>query len=154
MDQNALDKFFSKVEKTDGCWFWKGGRQSRIYSYGIFSLDGENVYAHRLSWIIHYGKIENNLCVLHKCDIPLCVNPDHLFLGSQIDNLEDCRKKGRSRNGSMPGEKHPLSVLSNQKVLEIRSLHGLVLQKDIALKYGVKKSQINKILLHKAWVQI
>lgn len=87
------EKFFSKVKKTKaGCWRWKAALNTG--GYGIMGHAGKLYAAHRLSWFIH--KNENpRLNVLHKCDNPVCVNPDHLFLGTQKDNVLDAIKKGR-----------------------------------------------------------
>lgn len=81
------------MEKTDDCWIWKGG--INFWGYGQMNFNGRNTGAYRVSWILHNDEIPGKLFVLHKCDNPLCVNPDHLFLGTQKDNIQDCIKKGR-----------------------------------------------------------
>ena len=80
-------------EPNTGCWLWSaaGGGQH----YGLFHFRGKTIGAHRASWIFHKGEIPNGLYVLHKCDTRPCVNPDHLFLGTPKDNMQDCVKKGR-----------------------------------------------------------
>ena len=83
--------FWDKVEKTEGCWLWKRGLDDG--GYGIVRMDGKVWKAHRVAWFLTYGIIPDK--VLHKCDIPRCVNPEHLFLGSQKDNMADAYKKGR-----------------------------------------------------------
>jgi len=84
-------KFWKHVNKTEDCWLWTGGQ---IKGYGQISTP-EKKYAHRFSWEIHSGAIPVGLCVLHKCDVPLCVRPDHLFLGTDKDNTKDRIEKGR-----------------------------------------------------------
>src|SRR5690348_9276473 len=92
-----VDRFWEKVNQTPSCWLWTA---SQIKGYGQFHLSrvgGKNltVYAHRFAWEQTNGPIPDNLYVLHRCDTPLCVRPDHLFLGSQAENLADARQKGR-----------------------------------------------------------
>lgn len=90
------ERFLSKIKKTEECWVWLGSRYP--LGYGRFSIMGLGVFgAHRLSWELHNGPISNGLYVCHKCDNPCCVNPAHLFLGTQIDNMRDASNKGRLR---------------------------------------------------------
>lgn len=86
-------------EPNTGCWLWVAGQDSHGYGrVHVPSLGLINNRAHRLFWIVHRGKIPDGLHVLHKCDTPLCVNPDHLFLGTHEDNMVDKARKGRHRN--------------------------------------------------------
>lgn len=79
-------------EPMSGCWIWTGAMQN---AYGKIRVMMKDVRAHRASWEIHKGPIPNGVCVLHACDTPLCVNPSHLFLGTQTENMDDRQKKGR-----------------------------------------------------------
>lgn len=95
---SAEERFWRYVDKTDECWTWTGGRING--GYGCFSVDGEtNVAAHRFSYQLHNGEIPAGLVVCHRCDNPPCVRPDHLFLGTQLDNVRDMFSKGRSVSG-------------------------------------------------------
>lgn len=91
------DRFWEKVVKTASCWLWTGSAGG--FGYGQLhsgtKYNRKLLRTHRLSWEIHNGKVPDGLCVLHKCDNPKCVNPDHLFLGTHKDNAQDCMKKGR-----------------------------------------------------------
>lgn len=89
-----LESFFEKiVYGLSECWYWRGSLEE--FGYGRL----QSKRAHRLSWTLFNGEIPKGLYVLHKCDIRNCVNPDHLFLGTQIDNMRDMVKKGRHNNG-------------------------------------------------------
>lgn len=92
------ERFWEKVNKTETCWLWTGGCSKKGYG-SIWNSEGEK-QTHRLSWVIHYGAIPDDMKVLHKCDNPPCVNPDHLFLGSYADNNRDRDEKGRQWNAA------------------------------------------------------
>lgn len=90
------DRFWSKVEKTTGCWKWHGAKSQ---GYGYLTVGGRNaglMRAHRLSYMIHNGKIPDGLMVLHSCDNPECTNPDHLRVGTHADNMDDVSKRKRN----------------------------------------------------------
>jgi hypothetical protein len=92
------DRFWAKVLKTDDCWLWTGALSRRNCGYGRLRFKGRMVAAHRLSWQLTQGQIPRGLHVLHLCDEPQCVNPSHLFLGTQSENNRDMAEKGRARN--------------------------------------------------------
>lgn len=90
-----MDRFFQKVDMSRDCWIWKAGTDKD--GYGKIYVDGKTIRSHRVSWEIHNGPIPKNMCVLHKCDNPPCVNPEHLFLGTSTDNNRDREVKNRGR---------------------------------------------------------
>lgn len=143
------DRFWSKVQKTDSCWLWQ--RQLNNKGYGCFSLcagatpNSRNVYAHRLAWILTHGDIPADMCVLHRCDVPACVNPDHLFLGTQIENIADRSKKQRTRHGTT----HPRAKLTEAQVRSIRA--DLRPQRAIAAAYGMGQPAVCEIKNRKTW---
>ena len=98
------ERFWPKVERTADCWLWKGGTSSA--GYGQMVIEGKPVRAHRISWELTHGSIPrwtgfSDLCVLHKCDNKICVNPFHLFLGTQADNMRDRGEKNRTARKSI-----------------------------------------------------
>ena len=110
MNKITVKRFFQKVQKTPNCWFWTASKRNKGYGAFVYpSINGDIVQgrAHRFSWEVHHGKIPENLCVLHKCDVPACVNPSHLFLGTKRQNNLDMVKKGRHRHGT---SKTPVSL--------------------------------------------
>ena len=100
-DDALLRRFWSKVQPTEGCWLWTGARSTEGYGYiGVGPRrNHKDVLAHRLMWELTYGPIPNGLWVLHRCDTPSCVRPDHLFLGTHQDNMDDMKRKGRTHVG-------------------------------------------------------
>lgn len=93
-EKSLEEKFWDNVKKTDDCWLWTASTSPAGW-YGQVRHNNKKYQSNRLSYEIHFGEIPEGLSVLHKCDVPLCVNPDHLFLGTAADNLRDMDKKGR-----------------------------------------------------------
>lgn len=160
-------RFFAKVEKLAteaGCWIWMSA--TRGHGYGSFAFNKKCVGAHRLSWEMENGPIPNGMAILHCCDTPLCVRPDHLRLGTQLDNIEDRERKGRGnisvaweKSLTVPrhkGEDNASSKLTNELVLRIRETHALggVTQKQLSQGFKVSHSLINQIILRRIWKHI
>lgn len=144
------ERFWSKVAKGGGCWEWTRYREPD-WGYGIFrAVPGESMQkAHRVSWEIAHGPIPEGMQVCHRCDNPPCVRPDHLFLGTHLDNMRDRNAKGRqSRDGSTPGENSTSAKLTDEQVKDIRDryLAGGVLQQDLAAEYNISQTQISRIV--------
>lgn len=96
-----VDIFWRDVEVADKCWIWRGRTHRGYGKLSYTPASGErkkDMFAHRASWLLHYGELPLGKCVLHKCDNPSCVNPIHLFLGTHDDNMKDMAVKGRGNN--------------------------------------------------------
>jgi len=142
------------VDLETRCWLWQGSVRGSN-GYGRISVGGVTHQAHRYSWMIHNGEIGAGLFVCHKCDTPLCVNPDHLFLGTHQENMNDCVAKGRTNGGTktpLRGSKNAKSKLSESQVALIRSLNWP--QRKIASHFGVSQALISKIKRNEMWRHI
>ena len=151
---DSLDRFWAKVNKTsvDGCWIWTGATCGPDRNYGNFRYLGKNIKAHRLSYEIAFGPFSSELLVCHKCDNGLCVNPSHLFIGTQKDNIDDMHKKGRAVHVGLKGENHPRHKLTNADALEIRSLYAAgKSQYALADMFGVSRSTIANVVRDDTW---
>jgi len=145
-----LERFEDKFVCTpECCWVWNGSTDKDGYGIIKETIDGKRFIrkAHRVSWFKYNGEIPENLCVLHKCDNPPCVNPDHLFLGTQAENQFDRKYKGRSGYGERNGR----AVLKDEEILEIRRLGKCLTQTMIAEKFNVTQTTIRNILNRKLW---
>lgn len=146
-------RFWAQVRKQDGegCWEWQGGRATKL-QYGYMSLGHSSAYAHRISWQIAHGSIQTGLCVLHRCDNPPCVRPDHLFLGTRRDNMTDKIEKGRQHRGEQTGG----VVLAEAQVMDILAAYatGEFPILGLADKHGVKEATIRAIVNGQTWAHV
>ncbi|MES2287440.1 MAG: HNH endonuclease signature motif containing protein [Bacteroidota bacterium] len=151
-----------KINPDSGCWEWTGGLKSSsdpLNQYGKFSIGLESnnskrmVYAHRASYTIFKGEITNGLWVLHNCDNPKCVNPDHLFLGTRQDNVDDRERKGRNR--ILYGEQRYNTKLTNHTVANIKfDINKGLTKKEILKKHNLSPVIYKDIKAGKTWKQI
>lgn len=150
------EAFWARVKKSEACWLWIGERDNRGYGrLEVIQWHGqrrERVHhrASRISWELHFGS-PGDLYVCHHCDNPVCVRPDHLFLGTQFDNMQDMvqKKRGRYRRGS----EHPLAKLSQKDVDTMRRRYaiGNVSYRELAEEYHVSKQLVYRIMKRKNW---
>lgn len=146
------------IDPSTQCWEWQRARKP--FGYGILYENGKLIIAHRKAYELWVGLIPEGMCVLHKCDVPQCCNPKHLFLGTYKDNRIDCVRKRRHGHVTRPetiprGENHGRSKLTNETVVEIRRLHSTgVNQREIGRRLSVGYKNINKIVNGVRWRHI
>jgi hypothetical protein len=141
-------------EPNSGCWLWTGGFDDRGHPfkpYGRIWVRGSSIVAHRASWLTYRGKIPDGMLVCHKCDTPLCINPDHLFLGTHKENTDDMISKGRddSTRIARRGASSNFAKLTPAQVLSIRADPRL--QRFIAKDYGISQPCVSLIKRFKNW---
>lgn len=153
--EQALQAFWAKVDKAGagGCWLWTASRKPN--GYGHFVRQRKDRMAHRYSWELHNGPIPSGKHVLHRCDVPWCVNPAHLWLGTHIENMLDMKAKGRKA----VGEKVKQSILKEADVRAIRrefvaKSKMRTNSKELAKKYGVKVGSICAIIRGATWAHV
>ena len=136
------------------CWLWTGARKKSV-GYGNFWLDGHVVPAHRVAWELEHGSITGALLVLHRCDNPLCVRPDHLFLGTHADNAQDAKRKGRLQSARNQGEAHGMAKLTERDVVAIRALQADGYRRDeLAARFGVCVTTIGNVVNRRKWAHV
>jgi hypothetical protein len=159
--ETISQRFWRRVVKTDGCWFYPNA--DRPERYGIVTQRGLKQIHHRanrLSWELHYGPIPDGLWVLHRCDVPACVRPDHLFLGNRSDNMRDAAQKKRLNMQREPGRFRDLnrsrSPLSLDSVASIRARYaaGGITLKALGDEHGVTKYAIWRIVHGRNWKDV
>ncbi len=153
MRKTVLERFEDKYcpEPNSGCWLWMP--VSTNDGYGTFWYQQKNYAAHRASWMIRHSQaVPEGMYVLHRCDTPSCVNPDHMFLGTQCDNIHDMIKKSRANYSGVTGERSHAAKLTRYQVMEIFNAPGPY--SEIACKYGVSISHVGNIKTKNKWKHI
>ncbi|WP_432444511.1 HNH endonuclease signature motif containing protein [Sporomusa sphaeroides] len=146
-----------KINSNTGCWEWTGALKGkdRLKQYGHLTIGSRSkgtrktVSAHRYSYKIYKGNIPDNMDVCHKCDNPKCVNPEHLFIGTRQDNVNDRESKGRNKTPHLTGDNHPSRKLTYEIVKVIRSSKES--STEISKRYGVCSSLIRAIRRGEYW---
>lgn len=148
MNESAVDRFLARVapDPNTGCWLWTGGLFGNGYGH-VVGRDGRGS-AHRFAYTHFRGPIPSGLVVCHTCDVRACVNPDHLFLGTQADNVADRNQKGRHARGERIGG----AKLTAAQVLEI--FQSSDCQRDLAARYGVEDKAIWRIRSGRRWAHV
>lgn len=158
---SLAERFWPKVNKygpvhsklRTRCWLWTAATTNE--GYGKIQAYGKLVLATHASWFLRYGKWPKD-CVLHKCDTPGCIRPEHVFEGDKADNNRDMLLKGRASGGSLKGVSNPRAKLTKRAVRAIRRMHGTgkVTQQSLAVKYNVGHAQIHRIVSGEHWSNV
>lgn len=145
------DRFAAKWEADEktGCWLWCGTLQKN--GYGRFKMPGRMAFAHRASWELKHGAIPSGMFVMHRCDTPACVNPEHLRLGTHAENMADMREKGRQNKGT----KQHAATLTEPMVYGVRAMlkHGAS-QEECSIIFGVSRSAIQAVGTRATWTHL
>jgi hypothetical protein len=142
--QSEVERFMSHVHKHDsGCWLWTAYCLKKN-GYGFFRTPARHELAHRVSYRLFNGQLDAR-DVMHKCDTPNCVNPEHLALGTRLENMQDAKRKGRM----CFGERHGRSKLTDEQVESIRKSNKL--QREIASEFGITQSHVSYLKSGKKW---
>jgi hypothetical protein len=155
-DMRLADRFWAKVYKQEGdaCWLWTASKFRD--GYGKFARGGHSagmVRAHRVSWELHNGSITDGLFVLHDCDTPACVRPDHLFLGTAKDNVRDMIAKGRQNFVRAFGEAHSRTKISDIDIAAMEVDRASMTFQELGIKYGLSYSHCCKIINGKSRIR-
>lgn len=138
-------RIFARIEQSEsGCWLYTGGISSS--GYGVLSVKGRSAHAHRVAYEIRCGAIPDGQCVLHRCDVRRCINPDHLFLGTLADNNRDTMNKGRTADRR--GEKNTQMKFTDEQVGRMRSMYATrrYSQRQLAAAFGASQQHVSDIV--------
>lgn len=143
-------RFWNKVQRGtgDACWLWTGKRDH--FGYGIIWNGSGPLYAHRVSWELEHGQIQRGLCVCHRCDVPACVRPSHLFLGTHADNMRD--KVAKGRQGAARGSASGKAKLTDDAVRLIRNTprqRGMIV--TLARLFGITPARVKALRAGHFW---
>lgn len=148
-----FERFLQRIDinTPNGCWLWTAGRFDK--GYGAFRVNGKQLKAHRWAYEHYIGPIPAGQLVCHSCDVPACVNPDHLFIGSHDDNMRDMTAKGRCN--PIRGSRSRLARLTEEEVRAIRALADTgVYQREIGERYGISQGAVSMILAGRRWAEV
>lgn len=158
VDPKSIERFWSKVEKTETCWNWTAACRK---GYGAFKYNNKVYDTHRFSYMLANGDIPAGTAICHQCDNPLCVNPDHLFPGSIADNNRDMHSKGRHKGGTHWDPNRQVRTLSpegnnvklNENTAElIRMMHNIGYSvQDLAEQFDVARRTVQDVISGKTW---
>lgn len=148
---STKDRLLNGKQEVGGCWIWK--RSATRDGYGVMAIKGRQHRVHRLAYREFIGEVADDQLVCHRCDTPLCFNPDHLFLGTPADNSADMAAKGRCV--TIKGQYHANAKLTNENILTIKSLReqGLTLL-EIGRQLNVSFQLVSSIIRGQRWTHL
>lgn len=150
-------RFWAKVRRTEGCWLWTASLDGKGYGQFHDESTGKvrNLRAHRVAYELVFGPIPKGMCILHICDCPQCVNPDHLRLGSMSDNTQDMLQKNRDGHGELRGSQNPTSKFTELEVGEMREnfRDGTKTISQMAREHRVTYQSV-WYAIHKGWKHV
>ncbi len=145
---DLICSILDRINVVGDCWIWSGWNNED--GYGKIRINKKAYFVHRVIYSYFFGEIPlEKPCVLHKCDTPSCLNPNHLFVGTHAENMKDMKNKGRARSGRKPGQDWPTKKLDESKILLIREDKRS--QREIAKDYGVSQQLISEIKRKIRW---
>ena len=145
------ERFWEKVDKTGSCWVWKACRHDA--GYGYFSVSRSRARTtHRISWELAFGPIPDGMDVLHKCNVKVCVNPDHLYLGTDLENSRDAVADGLI----LFGENSHRAKLTAEQVRTIRTRYNTenISQEALGREFGISQTAVGKITRRSRWKHV
>lgn len=148
--EQATAALWSKVDKNPTCWLWTGAKDR--YGYGLMTWRGKVRLVHRVVWELGFGEIGHGFSIMHTCDQPGCVNPNHMKLGTHQQNMLDCAAKRRTTLG----ERNSHAKLTEEQVIAIKKEYRLINPrrsnaKELAKKYGVNHGTIVNVVVGRSW---
>lgn len=152
------ERFGEKVNRGPGCWLWTGATMAN--GYGVIGVPvrvgkHRNALAHRVSWELKNGPVPEGLQVLHRCDVRNCVNPEHLFVGTQKENIADMYAKGRESGCGVRGHRNPSAKFSEKDAALMRYLSDCgVSYQHLTEIFGVTKSTVSRVALRQSWAHV
>lgn len=150
MSKDALSRLMSRVSKTETCWLWTGPVNSS--GYGGMGFQGRTQGAHRVAYQLLVGPIQQGLHVLHRCDNPRCVNPEHLWVGTRSENMQDASRKGRTNPFRGAGEANPRARLTRAQVVQAREWRAQeVSYAEIGRRLGVNSGTVHHAVNGRNW---
>lgn len=148
-DRTPEQRFWGMVRKTDTCWLWTGAKTA--FGYGNLYVPvgpdrrSPKVNAHRFSYELHFGPIPPGVEVCHHCDVPACVRPDHLFLGSRIDNIRDCMRKGRLNTPPRGANAAAKLTIEAAREIRFRRVVGGEMLRPLSDQFGISRTSVWQI---------
>lgn len=142
-------RLLARLDRSGGCWLWTGYRKNQ-HGHGAMSIHNHPYYVHRLAFQLFIGPIPDGMAVCHRCDVPWCVRPEHLFLGTQLDNIADMHAKSRQATPPIArGISNHNAMLTDAQVADIRTLRAEgVPQREVARRFSCSQSTVWRITHH------